>query len=119
MAARKKHTGKQLVIVESPAKAKTISKYLGDDYEVLASIGHVRDLPKARTDLPPSQQDHKFAKLGVDVENDFEPLYCVPPQKRDQIKALRAALKDAPALWLATDEDREGESISWHLVEVL
>jgi len=118
-AASKKPSGKQLVIVESPAKAKTISKFLGDDFEVLASIGHVRDLPKARSDLKPSEQDHKYAKLGVDVENDFAPLYCVPPGKRDQIKLLRSCLKDAPALWLATDEDREGESISWHLLEVL
>jgi DNA topoisomerase-1 len=119
MAAKKKTTGKQLVIVESPAKARTITKFLGSDYEVLASIGHVRDLPSSKSELPPSLRDNKYGRLGVDLDNDFAPIYVVPAAKKDQIRALKASLKDAPALWLATDEDREGESISWHLVEVL
>jgi DNA topoisomerase-1 len=125
MAASKKttsgkaKTGKQLVIVESPAKAKTISKFLGGDYEVLASIGHVRDLPSTRSELTDKQRENKYSGLGVDLEDDFRPMYVVPPGKREQIRNLKAAMKDAPALWLATDEDREGESISWHLLEVL
>ena len=119
MAARKKPTGKQLVIVESPAKAKTISRYLGDDFEVLASIGHVRDLPSSRSQLTDKQRENKHSALGVDLDDDFRPMYVVPPTKKDQIRNLKAALKDAPVLWLATDEDREGESISWHLMEVL
>ncbi len=125
MAAKKKSSkakarkGKQLVIVESPAKARTITKFLGDEFEVLASIGHVRDLPSSKAELPAAMKDNKYGRLGVDLENDFAPIYVVPPQKKDQIKAIKASLKDAPALWLATDEDREGESISWHLVEVL
>ncbi len=115
----KKKTGKALVIVESPAKAKTIGKFLGDEYEVLASIGHVRDLPSSRSELTDKQRENKHSGLGVDLDDDFRPMYVVPPGKRDQIRALKAALKNAPALWLATDEDREGESISWHLLEVL
>jgi DNA topoisomerase-1 len=124
MSAKKKTSssrtkGKQLVIVESPAKARTITQYLGDEFEVLASIGHVRDLPKSKSDLPPSMRDNKYGRLGVDLDNDFAPIYVVPPEKKDQIRTLKASLKNADALWLATDEDREGESISWHLVEVL
>ncbi len=115
----KAKNGRQLVIVESPAKAKTISRFLGDGYTVLASIGHVRDLPSSRSELTDKQRENKYSGLGVDLEDDFRPMYVVPPGKRDQIRALKAALKDAPALWLATDEDREGESISWHLLEVL
>ena len=119
MAARKKPSGKQLVIVESPAKGKTIGKFLGDDFEVLASIGHVRDLPSTRSELTDKQRENPHSALGVDIEDDFRPMYVVPPGKKDQIKTIKAALKDAPVLWLATDEDREGEAISWHLLEVL
>ncbi len=125
MAARKKASskttpnGKQLVIVESPAKGKTIGKFLGEDFEVLASIGHVRDLPSTRSELSEKQRENPHSALGVDVDDDFRPMYVVPPGKKDQIKTLKAALKDAPVLWLATDEDREGEAISWHLLEVL
>jgi DNA topoisomerase-1 len=111
--------GKALVIVESPAKARTIGKFLGDEYAVQASIGHVRDLPGRTSELPPSMRKHPHARLGVDLDNEFEPLYVVPPGKKEQIATLKRLLKDAPELWLATDEDREGESISWHLVEVL
>ncbi|MDJ0520544.1 MAG: type I DNA topoisomerase [Planctomycetota bacterium] len=118
-SARKAKNGKQLVIVESPAKAKTIGKFLGSDYEVQASIGHVRDLPSTRSELTDKQRENKYSALGVDLEDDFRPMYVIPPGKREQIRNLKAALKDAPALWLATDEDREGESISWHLLEVL
>ena len=125
MAARKKAsssktpTGKQLVIVESPAKGKTIGKFLGEDFAVLASIGHVRDLPSTRSELSEKQRENPYSALGVDVEDEFRPMYVVPPGKKDQIKTLKAALKEAPVLWLATDEDREGEAISWHLLEVL
>ena len=111
--------GKALVIVESPAKARTIGKFLGDEYAVQASIGHVRDLPGRTSELPPSLRKHPHARLGVDLDNQFEPLYVVPPGKKEQISNLKKLLKEAPELWLATDEDREGESISWHLVEVL
>jgi len=118
-SSSKQPTGKQLVIVESPAKGKTIGKFLGDDFEVLASIGHVRDLPSSRSELTDKQRENPHSALGVDLEDDFRPMYVVPPGKRDQIKTLKAAMKDAPVLWLATDEDREGEAISWHLLEVL
>ncbi len=127
MAAKKSSTkrtpeqpsGKPLVIVESPAKARTISKFLGGEFEVQASIGHVRDLPSRSADLPPNLKGSKYGRLGVDLDNNFEPIYVVPSEKRDQIKMLRELLKEAPELLLATDEDREGESISWHLMEVL
>ena len=102
--------GTPLVIVESPAKARTISRFLGDDYRVEASIGHIRDLPKSGT---------KEARLGVDTENGFKPIYVVPKEKKAQVKRLRESIADASALYLATDEDREGESISWHLLQVL
>jgi DNA topoisomerase-1 len=120
-AARKKPpaAGKALVIVESPAKAKTIGRFLGSGFVVQASIGHVRDLPSRSSELPPSLKKHKHARLGVDLDKDFEPLYVVPAEKREQIKTLKRLLESASALWLATDEDREGEAISWHLREVL
>jgi DNA topoisomerase-1 len=111
--------GKDLVIVESPAKARTIGKFLGKEFVVQASIGHVRDLPTSSAELPPSLKKSKYGRLGVDLEHDFEPIYVVPAQKRPQIKTLQRLLEGAPALWLATDEDREGEAISWHLLEVL
>src|SRR5438270_4053728 len=100
-----KNKNKRLVIVESPAKARTLSTILGDEYDVRASVGHVRDLPKS--------------KLGVDVENDFEPRYIVPKEKKEVVKALVEASKKAQTVYLATDPDREGEAISWHLSEAM
>jgi len=111
--------GKALVIVESPTKAKTITKFLGKDYVVRASMGHVRDLPENAADIPPKLKKEPWARLGVNVESNFEPLYVVSRTRKDQVKELQALLKDARELYLATDEDREGESISWHLMEVL
>ncbi len=114
-----KSTGKSLVIVESPAKARTISKFLGKDYQVEASIGHVRDLPGGAKDIPKKYKSEPWAYLGVNTEKDFEPIYIVPADKKKQVDKLKAALKDADQLYLATDEDREGEAISWHLFEIL
>ena len=111
--------GKSLVIVESPAKARTISKYLGPDYIVEASIGHVRDLPAGKKEVPEKYKAESWAYLGVNTENNFEPLYIVPDEKKKQVKKLKDALKQADELFLATDEDREGEAISWHLEELL
>ncbi|MDA1195954.1 MAG: type I DNA topoisomerase [Planctomycetota bacterium] len=125
MAARSKKsdgktpTGKQLVIVESPAKGKTIGKFLGDDFTVLASIGHVRDLPSKRTELSEKERENPHSALGVDLDDGFRPMYVVPAGKKEQLRTIKAALAEAPVLWLATDEDREGEAISWHLLEVL
>jgi len=107
------------VIVESPAKAKTIQKYLGSDYDVQASVGHIRDLPRRAAEIPAELKKLKWAKLGVDVENGFAPLYVVDSQKRERVSELKKKLKDATELLLATDEDREGEAIAWHLLEVL
>lgn len=114
-----KSTSKSLVIVESPAKARTISKFLGSGYQVEASVGHVRDLPGGAKDIPEKYKKEPWAYLGVDVENDFEPVYIVPADKKKQVTKLKQALKDADSLYLATDEDREGEAISWHLQELL
>ena len=111
--------GSPLVIVESPAKARTIAGYLGDDYQVESSIGHIRDLPRNAADVPKEYKGQAWARLGVDTENHFKPLYIVSPEKRDHVRHLKAALKDADELYLATDEDREGEAIAWHLLEVL
>lgn len=111
--------GKKLVIVESPAKAKTISKYLGSDFRVEASIGHIRDLPSNAQEVPEKYKKEKWARLGVDTAHDFKPLYIVPDAKKKQVKKLQDAIKGATQLYLATDEDREGESISWHLLEIL
>ncbi|MBD2088462.1 type I DNA topoisomerase [Microcoleus sp. FACHB-1515] len=108
-----------LVIVESPTKARTIRNYLPRDYQVEASMGHVRDLPQSASDIPESVKKEKWAKIGVNVEADFEPLYIVPQDKKKVVKALKDALKGADELILATDEDREGESISWHLLQLL
>ncbi|GCA85547.1 type I DNA topoisomerase [Microcystis aeruginosa] len=108
-----------LVIVESPTKARTISNYLPSGYRVQASMGHIRDLPASAEEIPPAQKDKSWANLGVDVENDFDPLYVVPKTKSKIVKELKEALKGASELILATDEDREGESISWHLLQVL
>ena len=110
---------KSLVIVESPAKARTISKFLGDDFMVEASYGHVRDLPKGAADVPEPYRGLPWARNGVDPDNDFKTLYIVPAEKKEQIRKLKALLKGADELFLATDEDREGEAISWHLLEVL
>ena len=96
---------KPLVIVESPAKARTISGYLGDGYVVESSIGHIRDLPRNAAEVPTSYKTEPWARLGVDTENDFKPLYVVPKDKKDQVKKLRGLLKDASELYLATDED--------------
>jgi len=111
--------GTPLVIVESPAKARTIARFLGDSYRVEASVGHIRDLSERKSDLTAAQQKMPGAKLGVNTEDGFLPLYVIPKTKRAQVKRLREWVKDASALYLATDEDREGESISWHLLEVL
>jgi DNA topoisomerase-1 len=111
--------GTPLVIVESPAKARTIGKILGSGYRIEASIGHIRDLPANAEEVPASIKGQKWARLGIDIESDFKPHYVVPKQKREQIKKLKAALQGASELYLATDEDREGESISWHLLQEL
>jgi DNA topoisomerase-1 len=110
---------KSLVIVESPAKAKTISKFLGSGYQVEASIGHIRDLPGGAKEVPAEYKTQPWASLGVNVDEGFEPLYIVPADKKKHVNFLKSALKDAKDLYLATDEDREGEAISWHLREVL
>ncbi|MGI8923539.1 MAG: type I DNA topoisomerase [Fimbriimonadales bacterium] len=111
--------GKKLIIVESPAKAKTIGRFLGNDYIVEASIGHIRDLPQNASEIPESVKKEKWARLGVNVDKGFEPLYVVPADKRKHVAKLKAAMKDAGSILLATDEDREGESISWHILQVL
>src|SRR5947208_2905423 len=110
---------KPLVIVESPAKARTISRFLGGDFIVESSIGHVRDLPRNAAEVPASHKGESWARLGVDIEHDFKPLYVVNTEKRSQVAKLKRLMKDASELLLATDEDREGESIAWHLLEVL
>lgn len=110
---------KSLVIVESPAKARTISKFLGDGYVVEASIGHVRDLPQGTKEVPEEFKREGWAYLGVNVEDDFKPVYIVPASKKQQVSKLKGLLREAKEVYLATDEDREGEAISWHLSEVL
>lgn len=114
-----KSAGKSLVIVESPAKARTIGKFLGSDFQVEASIGHVRDLPSGAKEMPEKYKSEPWAYLGVNVDDNFEPVYIVPPDKKKQVAKLKDALKTAKDLYLATDEDREGEAISWHLHEIL
>ena len=109
---------KKLVIVESPAKAKTIAQYLGDGYEVLASVGHIRDLIEPKN-LPPELKKGSLGKFSIDVENGFIPYYVVSDQKKKTVAELKRALKDADELYLATDEDREGEAIAWHLLQEL
>jgi DNA topoisomerase-1 len=108
-----------LVIVESPAKAKTISRFLGKGYQVEASYGHVRDLPSSRKELPDEYKSQPWADFAVNIDDQFQPVYIIPPDKKRHISHLKSALKGAKELLLATDEDREGESISWHLCEVL
>ena len=110
---------KTLVIVESPAKARTLSRFLGDRYRVEASYGHVRDLPDSADQVPEEIRKKKWGRLGVDTDGDFKPYYVIPSDKKKHVQALKLALKDASEVVLATDPDREGESISWHLLEVL
>ncbi|MBE7190262.1 type I DNA topoisomerase, partial [Jatrophihabitans endophyticus] len=117
--ASKAKAGTKLVIVESPAKAKTIGGYLGSDYVVEASIGHIRELPPNAASVPAQYKGLPWASLGVDVDNDFEALYVVSADRKQQVSKLKALVKDADELYLATDEDREGEAIAWHLVETL
>ena len=111
--------GHTLVIVESPTKARTIRGFLPKDFRVEASMGHVRDLPNNASEIPAAYKGEKWANLGVNTTNDFEPLYVVPKDKKKTVKELKDALKGADQLLLATDEDREGESISWHLLQLL
>ena len=109
---------RRLVIVESPAKAKTIAGYLGAGYDVEASVGHIRDLPTP-SELPAAEKKGRFGKFAVDVDDDFEPYYIVDADKKKKVSELKRVLKDADELFLATDEDREGEAIAWHLLQVL
>lgn len=111
--------GKKLVIVESPTKAKTIRKFLGKEYIVESCMGHIRDLPRSAKEIPEKIKKEKWASLGVNVDKNFEPIYCIPKDKLKVVKNLRDKLEEVDELYLATDEDREGESISWHLTEVL
>src|SRR5687767_7019614 len=110
---------KPLVIVESPAKAKTLGRFLGTKYRVEASFGHIRDLPESAAEVPKEIKEKDWGRLGVDVDQDFTPYYVVPGDKKKQVAHLKTAVKEASELLLATDPDREGESISWHLAQVL
>ncbi len=119
MAKKSTKQGDSLVIVESPAKAKTIKRFLGPGFQVEASIGHVRDLPSGAKEVPEEFKKEEWAYLGVNVNDGFQPVYIVPPEKKKQVAKLKAILKECKDLYLATDEDREGEAISWHLFELL
>ncbi len=110
---------KSLVIVESPTKARTISGFLGPEVTVESSMGHIRDLPRSAAEIPAKAKGEAWARLGVNVDNDFQPLYVVPKERRDRVKKLKEMLAGVDELYLATDEDREGESIAWHLTEAL
>ncbi len=110
---------KSLVIVESPTKAKTISGFLGSDVAVESSMGHIRDLPRSAAEIPAKAKGEDWARLGVNVDNAFEPLYVVPKERKERVKKLKEMLAGVDELYLATDEDREGESIAWHLTEAL
>ena len=110
---------KTLVIVESPAKARTLERFLGDKYQVKACYGHVRDLPESASQVPDEIRKKNWGRLGVDTDGDFKPYYVIPDDKRQRVNELKAALKGASEVMLATDPDREGESISWHLLQVL
>ncbi len=112
-------TGRKLVIVESPAKAKTIAGYLGNGFVVESSIGHIRDLPTSAAEVPAKIKGEPWARLGVDVDNDFTPYYVVSRDKKSHMTKLKGLLKEASELYLATDEDREGEAIAWHLLDEL
>ena len=111
--------GTKLVIVESPAKARKIGSFLGDEYVVEASVGHIRDLPQRAVDIPKEYKKFAWAKEGVNIEEEFAPLYVINPDKKSKVAELKELMKDADELILATDEDREGEAIAWHLIEVL
>ena len=111
--------GIKLVIVESPAKARKIGGFLGEGYVVEASVGHIRDLPQRAADIPAEYKKVAWAKEGVNIEEDFAPLYVINPDKKAKVKELKELMKDADEILLATDEDREGEAIAWHLIEVL
>ncbi len=117
--AKSKSKYKALVIVESPAKGRKISGYLGKDYKVMASYGHVRDLPNGAAEIPKAVKKEPWSRIGINVDSEFEPLYIIPKGKKKTVDDLKAALKQSDELILATDEDREGESIGWHLVELL
>ena len=110
---------RRLVIVESPAKARTIAGYLGKGYVVESSIGHIRDMPDKAAEIPARYRKEPWARLGVNVDKGFEALYVVPADKKPQVSKLKHLLADADELLLATDEDREGEAIAWHLMEEL
>jgi len=110
---------KHLVVVESPTKARTIREFLPDGFQVEASMGHIRDLPASADQIPTEHEDEDWARLGVKVTNGFEPLYVVPPNKKEVVRDLRTAIANTDLLYIATDEDREGESIGWHLVDLL
>src|ERR1700689_1140169 len=112
-------SARPLVIVEAPAKARTIAGLLGPEFVVESSVGHIRDLPRRANEVPAAYKGESWARLGVDTDNAFNPLYVVAPEKRDVVARLKALVKVADELYLATDEDREGESIAWHLYEVL
>ncbi len=111
--------GTKLVIVESPAKARKIGSFLGEEYVVEASVGHIRDLPQRAADIPKEYKKFAWAKEGVNIEEEFAPLYVINPDKKSKVAELKELMKDADELILATDEDREGEAIAWHLIEVL
>ena len=111
--------GKTLVVVESPTKAKTIRKFLPKDFVVESCMGHIRDLPQSAKDIPEKYKKEQWSRLGVNVEKNFDPIYCIPKNKNKVVTNLKSLVKQADKLMLATDEDREGESISWHLLEVL
>ena len=110
---------RRLVIVESPTKARKIAGYLGSNYIVESSRGHIRDLPRAAADVPAKYKSEPWARLGVNVDADFEPLYIISPEKKSTVTELKGLLKDVDELYLATDGDREGEAIAWHLLETL
>ena len=111
---------KRLVVVESPTKARTLRRFLPKEkYRIEASMGHVRDLPASAAEIPAKYKDQPWARLGVQTDNGFEPLYIIPADKKKVVRELKDALKDADELYIATDEDREGESIGWHLLQVL
>ena len=110
---------KRLVIVESPAKARTISQFLGAEYLVESSIGHIRDLPSSAAQIPKKYKKESWARLGVNIGKDFQPLYVVPPDKKKTVTSLKNILKEVDEVYLATDEDREGEAIAWHLLQEL
>ena len=117
-AAPSTDEGIKLVIVESPAKSKSIAKYLGEGWVVDASAGHIRDLPRP-SDMPAEMKKGPYGTFAVDTESGFQPYYVVYPDKKKRVTELKRAMKDASALYLATDADREGEAIAWHLLDVL